>query len=491
MAAARVLVNACSIVVFGAFLLGLSWRIAAAAAVGSAALFLALHRLRRRARELGERTRGVNHGLAERTLVVLQGMRTIRAFAQEARYQAEFERTSAAARRTGFALERLHAMVQPATEVGHLALLCAIVAAAGAGGTPFATTLASVALLYRLQPHVRELEGHLLHLAGLEPALRSVLAMLDRPDEARPSAGSRPFPGLRDAVRFEDVTFAHPGAPRPALARASFAIPAGATTAIVGGSGAGKSTIVNLLLRLYAPRDGRILADGVPLEELSRTGWLARVAVAGQDVELVEGTVGENIRLARPEADDAGCAPRRRRPARSRSSRPCRTASRVDRAAGAEPLGRAAAAHRHRPRGAARPRRADPRRGHERPRRRARGRDPRQPAARLRRADARAGHAPARGRHGGGPRGARRDGRTAEAAPGPAGARRPGPRGRGGRPPPARPRHPARRGGTVPGPALPVTGVGGDRDGTRGARARRPPDGAASERDHVGKGAAA
>ena len=101
------------------------------------------------------------------------------------------------------------------------------------------------------------------------------------------------------------MTFAHPGAARPALARASFAIPAGATTAIVGESGAGKSTIVNLLLRLYAPQDGRILADGVPLEELSRTGWLARIAVAGQDVELVEGTVGENIRLARPEADDA------------------------------------------------------------------------------------------------------------------------------------------------------------------------------------------
>jgi ATP-binding cassette, subfamily B, bacterial MsbA len=305
LSATRVLINLCSIVVFGAFMLGLSWPLTAVAAAGATALFLAIRLLSGRARRLGAHGREVNQGLAVRTLVVLQGMRTIRAFAQEPHYQAVFERASAAVRATGLALERLYALIHPASEVGYFAVLCLIVAVAEAGGISFATTLACVALLYRLQPHMRELEGHVIHLAQLEPEMRSVLGMLDGAGTAGPRSGGLPFAGMREGVRFAEVTFTHSGAAQPALARASFSIPAGGTTAIVGESGAGKTTIVNLLLRLYTADVGAVLVDGVPLERLSRPDWLSRTAVAGQDVELVEGTVAENIRMARPEAGDA------------------------------------------------------------------------------------------------------------------------------------------------------------------------------------------
>jgi len=304
MSATRVLINLCSIVVFGAFMLSLSWQLTTVAAVGATALFLALHLLSDRARGLGASTKQVNQGLAARTLVILQGMRTIRAFAQEPHYQMIFERASAEARATSLALERLYALVQPATEVGYFALLCLIVAVAEVAGISFATTLACVALLYRLQPHMREMEGHLIRFAQLEPEMRSVLDMLDDSEAAVQSSGELPFAGLREGVRFAEVTFTHPGAARPALAQATFTIPSGGITAIVGESGAGKTTIVNLLLRLYAADDGAVLVDGVPLGRLSRPDWLMRTAVAGQDVEMVEGTVAENIRMARPEAGD-------------------------------------------------------------------------------------------------------------------------------------------------------------------------------------------
>ena len=305
MSATRVLINACSIVVFSAFLLGLSWRLTAIAAIGSVALFLAVHLLTDRARRLGARNKDVNQSLAARTLVVLQGMRTIRAFAQERRYQSEFERASTEAAATSFALERLYALINPMTEIGYFALLCLIVAVAETLEIPFATTLACVALLYRLQPHMRELEGHLLHLAQLEPEMRSVLEMLNSADEARPPLATAPFDGLRDGIRFQDVTFSHTGVARAALTRANFTIPKGRVTAIVGPSGAGKTTIVNLLIRLYSANSGTILVDGVPIDRLSRVDWLTRLAVAGQDVELVEGTIEENIRMSRPEADAA------------------------------------------------------------------------------------------------------------------------------------------------------------------------------------------
>ena len=305
MSVTRVLINLCSIIVFGAFLLGLSWRLTAVAAVGAAALFLALHLLSGRARRLGTHTREVNQSLATRTLVVLQGMRTIRAFAQEGHYQAVFERASAEARATGLALERLHALIHPVTEVGYFALLCLTVAMAQASGISFATTLACVALLYRLQPHMRELEGHLIRIAQLEPEMRSVLDMLNQAETAGLPSGGLPFAGLCEGVQFAEVTFTHPGSLRPALERASFTIPARGTTAIIGESGAGKTTVVNLLLRLYAADEGAVLVDGVAIARLSRPNWLSRTAVAGQDVELIDGTVAENIRMARPEASDA------------------------------------------------------------------------------------------------------------------------------------------------------------------------------------------
>jgi len=305
MSVTRILINLCSIVVFGAFMFGLSWQLTVVAASGAIALFLALHLLSGRARRLGFQAKEVNQDLAARTLVVLQGMRTIRAFAQEFHYQAVFEHASAKARAIGLALERLHALIHPANEVSYLALLGLIVAVAHAAGISFATTLAFVALLYRLQPHMRELEGHLIHLAQLEPEMRTVLGMLDEAGAPGSIAGGSPYAGMREGLRFAEVTFTHAGAGRPALAGASFSIPAGRTTAIVGESGAGKTTVVNLLLRLYGADQGAIFVDGVPLERLSRPDWLGRAAVAGQDVELVEGTVADNIRMARPDATDA------------------------------------------------------------------------------------------------------------------------------------------------------------------------------------------
>lgn len=303
MSATRAAINLCAVLVFVAFLLALSPPITAVATVGSLALFTALRLLSRRARRFGERAQAVNRSLAEKMLVTLQAMRTLRAFGQEGRHQAAFEGASAEARRVNMELDRLHAFINPATEIGYLALLCGIVFVAQSNSIPFSTTLACVALLYRLQPHVRELEGNLLYLAQVGPSLRQVTGMLNRSGKARTPPGSVPFDRLREGVRFEEVTFQHAGATHPALERASFSIPAGRVTAIVGESGAGKTTVVNLLMRLYEPGSGRVLVDGTPLADLARADWLSRVAFAGQDVEPVEGTVEENIRMSRPEAD--------------------------------------------------------------------------------------------------------------------------------------------------------------------------------------------
>ncbi|MEM6761777.1 MAG: ABC transporter ATP-binding protein [Pseudomonadota bacterium] len=145
-------------------------------------------------------------------------------------------------------------------------------------------------------------------LGNLNAVVQEGLAALNRTytvlDEAptikeRPNAVSARFGA--DAVRFEDVTFSYDAA-IPAVHNLSFEAPAGATTAIVGRSGAGKSTVFNLIARLFDPSSGRILIGGEDVADLTLGSLRERVAVVSQDVILFDDTVAANIRLGRPDA---------------------------------------------------------------------------------------------------------------------------------------------------------------------------------------------
>src|SRR6185437_15909731 len=104
------------------------------------------------------------------------------------------------------------------------------------------------------------------------------------------------------AVGFDGVWFTYPGRTRQALSDVSFEIPAGATVALVGPSGAGKTTIANLLLRFWDPQGGRILLDGVAPPDLTLDGLRGRIALVAQDTYLFNNTLEANVRLARPDA---------------------------------------------------------------------------------------------------------------------------------------------------------------------------------------------
>ncbi|MDQ0371012.1 ABC transporter ATP-binding protein [Catenuloplanes indicus] len=110
-------------------------------------------------------------------------------------------------------------------------------------------------------------------------------------------AGSGPAPGVRDAIRFDGVSFAYPGRDRPVLNRLDLTLPAGRCTAIVGVNGAGKSTLIKLLSRLHDPDSGRILVDGMDLAGIDVAAWRRRIAVTFQDFARYETSAADNIGL--------------------------------------------------------------------------------------------------------------------------------------------------------------------------------------------------
>ncbi|WDV52943.1 thiol reductant ABC exporter subunit CydD [Streptomyces coeruleorubidus] len=117
-----------------------------------------------------------------------------------------------------------------------------------------------------------------------------------------PASGSGAVP--EGALSFEGVTVRYPGRSADAISDASFTVEPGETVALVGPSGAGKSTLLNALLGFVQPTEGRVRIGGVDLADVDLEQWRSRIAWVPQRPHLYAGTIAENVRLARPDADD-------------------------------------------------------------------------------------------------------------------------------------------------------------------------------------------
>ena len=130
-------------------------------------------------------------------------------------------------------------------------------------------------------------------------AAEEIFAVLETPV---PASGNGPVPA--GALAFEQVTVRYPGRAADAVTDVSFEVAPGETVALVGPSGAGKSTLLNVLLGFVPPTEGRVRIGGADLAEVDVAQWRSRVAWVPQRPQLFAGTIAENVRLARPDADD-------------------------------------------------------------------------------------------------------------------------------------------------------------------------------------------
>ncbi len=138
-----------------------------------------------------------------------------------------------------------------------------------------------------------------------EASLNNLQEILEIPPEPKPENPAR-LGGLR-SLDFEDVTFEHRTANRPALREVSFSVERGETVAFVGPSGAGKTTLVKLLVGLYQPQDGLIRYNGIDATQIDPDELRAQIGFVTQDTQLFSGSIRENLLFVRPDATDAEC----------------------------------------------------------------------------------------------------------------------------------------------------------------------------------------
>jgi ATP-binding cassette subfamily B protein len=245
----------------------------------------------------------------------LGGIATIKAFGAEER---EAARVSAASRDYARANREAIALSAGFVPLIRMAILCGFMITLVLGGHMALNGTLEIGLYsvlvfmtQRLLWPLTELGETLdLYQRGVA-SIRRILDLIDAPVAVRPGVAELPplagGPGATPsrAVAFEDVTFSYQESPRPVLDGLVLRVPAGETHAIVGATGAGKSTVVKLLLRLYDAQSGRLTVDGVAVGELAFGSLRGAIGYVGQDTFLFDGTVADNLRYGAPDASDA------------------------------------------------------------------------------------------------------------------------------------------------------------------------------------------
>jgi ATP-binding cassette subfamily B protein len=256
--------------------------------------------------EARERISAVNADLQEN----VSGLRVAQANTREARSAEQFDRLSDDYRRSRLRAQRYIALYFPfitfLSETAQ-AVVLGVGATWVAGGHLSAGILVAF-LLYLSQffAPVQQLSQVFDGYQQARVGLHRIGELLRTPSTVRPAERPLPVPThLTGEVRLENVSFAYSGAERAALIDVSLRVPAGQTVALVGATGAGKSTLVKLLARFYDATGGRVLVDGVDVRDYDLAGFRQRLGVVPQEAHLFTGDVADNVRYGRPGAPDA------------------------------------------------------------------------------------------------------------------------------------------------------------------------------------------
>jgi ABC-type multidrug transport system fused ATPase/permease subunit len=236
----------------------------------------------------------------------IDGMRVVQAFAREGTSQSQFDVINDENRVANIRANGLSSALMPVVEFDNALATVAVIAYGGfllvQGDVTLGVIVAFLAYITRFFAPVRTLTQFYNQLQAATAGAEKVFELLDEPVTITEREGATSLAAVRGEVEFDDVAFSY--GREPVLHGVSFHAEPGEMIAMVGHTGAGKTTVASLLTRFYDPVEGAVLLDGHDLRDLSFDTLRGNIALVLQDNFLFAGTIRENIRFGKPEASD-------------------------------------------------------------------------------------------------------------------------------------------------------------------------------------------
>ena len=237
------------------------------------------------------------------------GHRIVKAFGAEAREEARFARTSDRLYRINMRVTSVLSIMPPLMEIiGGVAFVGVLwygsqeIQAGRLTQGQFITFMTALFAMYGPAKKLSRVNANVQQAIAAGERIFEMLDIHSEVPEPQPAVDLPPF---RDSVEFRDVSFAYPGMEEPTLSRVTVSVRAGQMLAIVGRSGAGKTTLVNLLPRFHDVTGGRLMVDGHDVRDVSLASLRSQIGIVSQDTVLFDDTVAANIAYGRPAATRA------------------------------------------------------------------------------------------------------------------------------------------------------------------------------------------
>ncbi|MDH3663473.1 MAG: ABC transporter ATP-binding protein/permease [Alphaproteobacteria bacterium] len=284
------------------------WRLACFAFIGIPLASMVIVRIGRRMRKVAGQSQAQMARLTARLEQTFQGVRQVKADNRELDEAAFANGLIERLFKLNYRAVRTQAISSPATELIGGVAIASIIAYGGfqvieghmTPGT-FFSFITAMLLVYRPLKALAKLNTQIQE--GLAAADR-IYTVLDHQPVVRDAPGAKPLRTEGGAIRLERVTFGYLPS-RPTIESLNLDIPAGKTVALVGASGAGKSTILNLILRFYDVDEGAVRIDGQDIREITLKSLRGAIALVSQDVDLFDDSVRANIGYGRADASEA------------------------------------------------------------------------------------------------------------------------------------------------------------------------------------------
>jgi ATP-binding cassette subfamily B protein len=236
----------------------------------------------------------------------LSGIRVVRSFAQEQRHLERFAELNEENRGANMKTVHLNAAYFPGVELMSALVTAGILLYGGIqavnGNITIGVLVAFLAALNNFFDPIQQLSQlYTTYQAGMA-ALDKIFELLDEEPDLVDAPDAIELPRLRGEIVLDDVTFSYSAETANALTDVTLKVPPGQTVALVGTTGAGKSTLAKLVARFYDPTSGRVLVDGYDLREVTASSLRSQMGIVPQEAFLFSGTIGENIAFGRPDA---------------------------------------------------------------------------------------------------------------------------------------------------------------------------------------------